>query len=426
MADAVDPVPPIRARSTRRFAIVWLLTTAGLAALLPVFTFAFVNRYDSGEVAFVEGLYQRKGAALRRAAERADAIGKPRLAVVGGSGALFGVDAELIELKLGVPCVNLATHAGLGGEYILDRARRELRRGDVVLLCPEYELWTTPDAGTLTDLEWAYAATYDKRFLLGLERPRLLRIMYSVPPADYAAASAGWVRRLRGKHRRARAVYNAAWLGPAGDLRAEPNPTTFGLNPGYPFPDLESAACVPHFRRFAAWAKDGGVRVLFTWPNMVRPDVPVPPGADAAPARLAALLREMEFVVLDAPPDTVYPRAWFTDTAYHPDGGCRRLRTEQLVRRLRPHLGLPPAPERPSGFYLVTARAPAPTAANAFADDPAVRVMYLTAEPVDHPDAVAPPRVAELARTGLPVYSDDPVARRALQQLRIHPRLPPG
>ena len=293
LADAADRVPPIRARSTRRFAVVWLLTTAGLAALLPVFTFAFVNRYDSGEVAFVEGLYQRKAAALRRAAERADATGKPRLAVVGGSGALFGVDAELIELKLGVPCVNLATHAGLGGEYILDRARRELRRGDVVLLCPEYELWTTPDAGTLTDLEWAYAATYDKRFLLGLERPRLLRMMYSVPPADYAAASAGWVRRLRGKHRRARAVYNAAWLGPAGDLRAEPNPTTFGLNPGYPFPDLESAACVPHFRRFAAWAKDGGVRVLFTWPNMVRPDVPVPPGADAAPAQLAALLLEL-------------------------------------------------------------------------------------------------------------------------------------
>jgi len=208
-------------------------------------------------------------------------------------------------------------------------------------------------------------------------------------------------------------------------LRATLKRLPFGLNPGYPFPDVDSAACVAHFRRFAAWARGQGVRVLFTWPNTVRPDVPVPPGADVPPAKLTALLDEMGFIVLDAPSETVYPRAWLTDTAYHSDAGCRRLRTERLVRRLRPHFGLPPAPDQPSGFYVVTGDAPAPTAANAFADDPGMRARYLTTEPVDHPDAMMPAQVSELAGTGLPVYSDDPVARRALQQLRIHPRLPP-
>ena len=333
LADAAFFVPPVRARSTRRFGLAWLLTPVVLAALLPVFTFAFANRYDSGEAAFVDGLYQRKAIAMRRAAERADSAGKSRLVVVGGSGALLGVDAELIELKLGIPCVNLATHAGLGGEYLLDRARRELRPGDVVLLCPEYQLWGNPEAGTFTDLEWAYVASYDKGFLLSLDRSRLLRMLYSVPLGDYAAAARGWGRRLRGKRPRANAEYNLASLGPGGDLRATLKRLPFGLNPGYPFPDVDSAACVAHFRRFAAWARGQGVRVLFTWPNTVRPDVPVPPGADVPPAKLTALLDEMGFIVLDAPSETVYPRAWFTDTAYHSDAGCRRLRTERLVRR---------------------------------------------------------------------------------------------
>src|SRR5438552_14476395 len=88
-ADLTDPayfVPPIRARSTRRFGLVWLLTPVLLTVLLPFFTYTFVNRYDHGEASFVEGLYQRKAVAMRRAADRAAAAGKSRLVVVGGSG----------------------------------------------------------------------------------------------------------------------------------------------------------------------------------------------------------------------------------------------------------------------------------------------------------------------------------------------------
>jgi hypothetical protein len=414
LADPAYSVPPVRSRSTRRFGAIWLLTPLVWAACLPFVTFGWINRYDSGEASFVEGLYERKTVALRRAAERSAATGKPRLVVVGGSGALLGIDAELIGLKLGVPCVNLATHAGLGGEYLLDRARRELRPGDRVLLAPEYQLWSNPQAELFNDLEWEYACTYDKRFLLGLDRGRLAKLMYSVPLADYGRAAAGWLDRARGKHFHTRPGYNLATLSPAGDLRAALPRANFGANPGYPFPDVRTASRVGDFRRFSEWAKANGVRVFFTWPNGVRPDLPVPPGGDVPPAEMTALLNELGFTVLDTPAQTAYPRAWYTDTAYHTDACCRRLRTEQLVRRLRPHVGLPPAPEQPTGYYLISSPTHRPNDVNAFADDPGVSVKYLADGSVDHPDAVTPAQVATLVGSGRPVYFDEPEMGRVL------------
>lgn len=414
LADPALFVPPINARSARRFGLAWLLTPLLLAAVLPLFTYAFVNRYDSGEAAFVEGLYVRKAVAMARAAERSAASNKPRLVIVGGSGALLGIDAELIELKLGIPTVNLATHAGLGGEYILDRARRELRPGDRVLLCPEYQLWNNPPAGAFNDLEWQYVCTYDKAFLTGLGRARMLKMLYSVAPGDYAKSVRGWLDRARGKHHHTRAGYNLAALGTHGDLRAALPKAPVGHNPGYPFPDVRTATRVNDFRRFADWARQNNVRVYHTWPNMVRPDAPIPAGADEAPAAMTALMNELGFILLDKPSDTVYPREWYTDTAYHADAGCRRLRTEALVRRLRPHVGLPPAPDEPAGFYLVASPTHRPTVANAFADEPGVRVKYLSAEPIDHPDAVTPQGIARLVQTGLPVYADEPGVKRQL------------
>src|SRR4051812_36376231 len=158
-------VPPIEARSSRRFGIVWLFTCVVLATLWPFLTLGWINRYDDGEVAFVAGVYARKTVAAARSAERAAAQHKPRVVILGGSGALFGVDAELMERKLGVPCVNLAVHAGLGTRYLLARARRDLRPGDVVVLTPEYQLWDEPP-DPLTELAWGYATTYDKRFFV--------------------------------------------------------------------------------------------------------------------------------------------------------------------------------------------------------------------------------------------------------------------
>jgi hypothetical protein len=407
-------VPPIDARSTRRFGLVLLLTPLVLALLWPFLTLAWVNHYDDGQVAFVAGLYSRKHVAATRAAERAAATNRPRLVVIGGSGSLSGIDAELIELKLGIPTVNMAAHAGLSPEYLLYRARQEIRPGDVVLLSPEHELWDYP-ADRLTDLAWGYATSYDTAFFAEMPRGRALRMMYSVPLQDYYGAVRGWRKRLAGNHHRTRPNYDCGSLSPNGDLRMQLPRSPFPPPTHFPFPDVRAARSVPFFRGFLAWAKSNDVRVLLTWPNMCRPEpMPISP-ADEPPAELMAMLAELNVTVLDTPTQTLYPPQWFRDTVYHPDAGCRRVRTEALARRLRPHLGLPEAPPEPTGLFLVAGAPHLPDADSAFAADAGVQTKYLSAEPIDHPDAITPEQLQQYDARGLPVYCNDPEVAALLE-----------
>ena len=397
-------VPPIDARSSQRFGVIFLLTALVLALVWPVFSLLWLNHYDDAQVGLIGGLYSRKHVA----AERAAAKGEPRLFVVGGSGSLAGIDAELIELKLGIPTVNLAAHAGLGTEYLLYRARQEVKPGDVVLLSPEYQLWLYPPE-ELTDLGWQYAVTYDKGFFLDLPRGRVLQMMYSVPLGEYYAAGRGWRKRVAGKHHRTRPVYDAGSLSPNGDLRMPLPRENFPRPTHFPFPDVASdSGSVRHFRAFAGWAKANNVRVYFTWPNMARPEPPPAPPGDAPPAAMLAQLRDWGFTTLDAPTDNTYPAEWFTDTSYHPDAGCRRVRTEAIIRNLRPHFGMAEKASAATGIYLVGAGAHVPAIENAFLNMPGVQVKYLSAQPVKHPDAITPAELAQLHGGDFPVYADDP------------------
>src|SRR5687768_15968249 len=98
--------------------------------------------------------------------------------------------------------------------------------------------------------------------------------------------------------------------------------------------------------------------------------------------------------------DTSMPRRNRLDTLHHTDPRARPLRTEDLVRRLRPLVGAPAAPAEPTGFYVVAGGNHRPLPGNMFAADPGVRVKYLSATPVDHPDALAPEGLARLCEAG--------------------------
>ena len=329
------PIPAIRGKASSRFRRVLLVTFLIWVVAWPFFTLAFVNRYDSPGTAWIQALYQRKDLALRRA----DSFHTGRLLVVGGSGTLLGVDAELIQRKLGVPTVNLGTHAGLNA-YILYRARSILRRRDSVLLCPEYEAWNEP-ANDISDVEWSYVTTYDKPFLWSLGVRHALEVLYSEPEENYVNAISGWESRLSGGYNTFRAGYNVAVMGPNGDLRLDvPHQAVRGFG-RYPFPDLErNPLGARPIHDFANWAHEQGVRVFFSWPNCCIPD-PTPSHADSAPPpAVSSFLKELGIIVLNTPSETAFPRQMFTDSVYHADGGCRRIRTEDLVRKLRPYYGM--------------------------------------------------------------------------------------
>lgn len=62
----------------------------------------------------------------------------PRIIFVGGSNLSFGLDSQSIKDSLNKNPINTAVHASLSLKYMMDNSLKYIRKGDVVILVPEY------------------------------------------------------------------------------------------------------------------------------------------------------------------------------------------------------------------------------------------------------------------------------------------------
>lgn len=160
-------------------AITFLLALSAIA----VFPLIGLARPDA-DTTWTASLYTAK-------IRDARAVHGPRILVVGGSGALFSFDAEVASRRIGRPVVNFGTHAGLGLPYILDRASRELRSGDDVVLLPEYEL--LQQNRTPTELAIRQAVFFDREFVDRRPRVEAARYLVGYGVIDSLVEGAKWV-----------------------------------------------------------------------------------------------------------------------------------------------------------------------------------------------------------------------------------------
>ena len=70
---------------------------------------------------------------------RLDSTDRNKVVILGGSNVAFGYDSKLLTDSLNRPVINAGLHAGLGLKFIVDDASRYLKRGDILVLSPEYE-----------------------------------------------------------------------------------------------------------------------------------------------------------------------------------------------------------------------------------------------------------------------------------------------
>ena len=66
-------------------------------------------------------------------------VESPRIIFIGGSNLAFGTNSQMIKDSLGLNPVNTGLHASLGLKYMLDNTYRYIKKGDIVVVAPEYE-----------------------------------------------------------------------------------------------------------------------------------------------------------------------------------------------------------------------------------------------------------------------------------------------
>jgi hypothetical protein len=343
-------------RFTRGF-VFGVLVTALL--YVPVHLAAF--SYQLGAPTPAEYWVRSVEIAKRHAAERA---ATPKIALLSGSNALFGIDSGRVARTLGRPVVNLATHGGFPLHYLLDYARPVLGPGDTVVLPLELGYYSTAPRIDTWLIDQAMSWRRDwlvrrpplerARFMLAVPSARVWTgVLYQLssgrvlaghpqrrlpdPDAVIREVEASW---RGGDYQRRPFAYSVWNLDPHGDLvgavgsriSSDPTPDLSTLRFTVDYGEPQWAV----LREFARFCRERHIRVLMAWPVLPKAWVARIPGA-AAHGLFDAITRGVRDIGLDfvdTPESSMFETRYLFDTPYHLNEEGKPLRTARLIHAL--------------------------------------------------------------------------------------------
>lgn len=154
--------------SSKAFTI-WCLTGCLLTAVTWLILIIGQLGAPHVENLWVESTYAKKEALTRDS-------GAPKTLIIGGSGAMFGLDSQLLSQHLSSNVINLGVNAGLQAPWIAHYAGRNLQPGDSVIFALEYPLYYYDDK--LNHVALSYTLSHPE-LLKSLSPAALLNIYWS-------------------------------------------------------------------------------------------------------------------------------------------------------------------------------------------------------------------------------------------------------
>jgi hypothetical protein len=107
---------------------------------------------------------------------------EPRVVIIGGSNASFGLDGQILKDSLKLNPVNMSIHGSIGLKYMLRNALRFIRKNDIVVVSPEYQQFYGDNAdGKKELLTIVFDVSPDTRHLLDFKQS--ISLLKSLP--DY-------------------------------------------------------------------------------------------------------------------------------------------------------------------------------------------------------------------------------------------------
>ena len=208
-----------------------------------------ISYYGDPEAIFWRQVFEDQN--KRAHAARIKADDKPIIFVGGGSSCSFSIHADVLTETTGLQAVNLGGSAGMGYRFLIDLATRHAKRGDIVILHLEPEIFQehskkTSPLGIKIDLPSGVFQNGHGAYLGNLyEEPIKEKIKALKPGAQFFGVLAAKVARRGPMYR-----YQINEIRENGSLSikvAEPNT------------DIEP------FKEMTSWAKTKGIQSELEW-----------------------------------------------------------------------------------------------------------------------------------------------------------------
>ena len=266
----------------------------------------------------------------------------PKIILVGGSNLAFGIDSKEMQDSLGMSVVNMGLYAKLGLRYMLAQVEPYIKRGDVVVVVPEYDQFYGDFANGDNTLNTALLYAPADRipdFIRSYSivdvvlRPRVENARRSFLKA--AAAAIG--REDQFFPPDTNPVYNRNSFNQYGDVVAHRDKK--GMDP-----DSIFVRALPPMKEFNARtltdlntvyrkAYNEKAFAYFMFPSYIDRSYEINVAAiDSLVRRIA---NGTSMPVVSSPRAFVFPKNYFFDTRYHLNWEGRELRTQEMIRRLK-------------------------------------------------------------------------------------------
>lgn len=259
----------------------------------------------------------------------------PRLIVIGGSNVAFGIDSELLESGLGIPVVNMGLHAGLG-KYSYKELSRHIGAGDIILLMPEYSVFSSPDHLEGNDLGLAQWTEYDLSRLVLFEPQRVPELILTMIQIKATRSLTSFLTQGD----LGRGAYTSAEFNSHGDFIGQADaagPVKKLPSDAYLLPGDFSLETYQFFEQFNRDAQAKGATVYLEFPASRGLNCLVT-GREQFQMLYENLKKLTTIPVITNMDELCYPNSYFYDTIYHLNGIGREIITQRIVRDLQPYL----------------------------------------------------------------------------------------
>lgn len=280
--------------------------------------------------------------------------------IASGSNSLFGMDSALLSRELGRPVVNLATHAALPLDQLMDTVRELAKAGDLVIMPLEWT-YLVNDYQVLSD--WAVTQTiaWNQPYFESLPARRKLAFFTSVSPLTVLENAIAKLRKNRidaehpGRHLeeadvvlakfatgRKEGGYSYMNISSEGDILGTCDERDMGADNPFRY-DLPLGASInPNSMRLVVETVQilhrRGVHVVMSFPPIAETAVTRGDAFQADLARLEQQLRSSGLVVVGTQRLFMFSHKDFYDSPYHLNCRARQDRTKRLAQALSPVL----------------------------------------------------------------------------------------
>ncbi len=284
---------------------------------------------------------------------------RKRILIVAGSNGLFGISAEKIAQKTGIETINLSSHAGLGGEYILNRAVKIIRKGDIILLPIEYPFYYS--SGISDDFQEktlnTFMISYDRESLYKISPMALLRfslnnVFKDLSSPEYRSYFDGHLskkdisdRLHQQRDRVENNCYSGLTLNKFGDETCNIGREKLPVNPRIlepvcDQPDRDKVDPNGYIKKFADFSERIGAKIIPLYPITTYTKYSDTIGFKNCAEEVKKFWENQGIKFYDALEDSLLSPSLMLDTPYHAKDAGRQKRTKKIIDLIKQNIGV--------------------------------------------------------------------------------------